>query len=586
MKPRNFYFFYVLFALFVAWTAYGAFPLVCFEEDGSNVILGVQQMLNRGWSVSPHLNYCYAAQPLVYYVIGAFALLSGLTCEQSYCLLTLVFAIVFAWQIIAFVHRLTGLRREYIIGALFLLPESYAIASYPNSAIFAAVFFMWGLDMLLRHRYWFATLLLGLAPLFRNDVLSAYPVVLPLMFFMGYDMKRSLTKTAVIAIAVIIIFMSGQWMLRLEDAEVSSIKYTIQTYLFWSGYISLFSHFKALLGFYTVMSLILIPWGTVVMWRQSLKSMLAIIWVPIIFTHLIFIGMGCASKHYLYLLPFVTVIFGYALNDIIGLTRHRSWVGIVALCCVFLFEVVSVNIIMMTPHAERSDTVTSFVPRYTPFEIRHRSLAFSVGIGGGFLVYTCDECMLATGNIVYPEFMRRYKTYIKTIRKSVIDALTVIDSDIRFLTFGDCNVGMCELMNRGYKIYAENVPFDDLPRLKIDDYNSREWLCNQNAHDIDDIYITHTQETIPLEQLAQYHTRSGRSQIEQVLLRSIISRIGNKRPVYFSALCKDFSAHFYEFELLEREGWLERAGSPWLWRVVPLSERVADGKVKGERLAE
>ena len=48
---------------------------------------------------------------------------------------------------------------------------------YPNSAIFAAVFFVCALNRLLDGKFYVAMVLMVIAPLYRIDILIVYPVV-------------------------------------------------------------------------------------------------------------------------------------------------------------------------------------------------------------------------------------------------------------------------------------------------------------------------------------------------------------------------------------------------------------------------
>lgn len=61
-----------------------------------------------------------------------------LTCEQIYCLLTAVSSLIFLIGCIEFVRHITKGRRRDVLIAVMPIPEMYAIAMYPNSAIPAA----------------------------------------------------------------------------------------------------------------------------------------------------------------------------------------------------------------------------------------------------------------------------------------------------------------------------------------------------------------------------------------------------------------------------------------------------------------
>ena len=89
--------------------------------------------------------------------------------------------------------------RATILIAAMLLPEMYAIAMYPNSAIPAAACFIWALVSIIRNKHWAAILLMCIAPLFRLDVVIAYPAIFPLLIFVGRSGRRALLYPRFIA---------------------------------------------------------------------------------------------------------------------------------------------------------------------------------------------------------------------------------------------------------------------------------------------------------------------------------------------------------------------------------------------------
>lgn len=89
-------YFLILLVLFVAWMCLGIFPLQCYETDGNEIILGCDVMYRNGWSLPPVYSYEYRMQPLITILIVALKhLLPFLTCEQIYCVLTVVSSFVF-----------------------------------------------------------------------------------------------------------------------------------------------------------------------------------------------------------------------------------------------------------------------------------------------------------------------------------------------------------------------------------------------------------------------------------------------------------------------------------------------------------
>lgn len=85
----------ILLILFLCWMCVGIFPLNCYESDSLNTIAGCEILRNQGFSIPPAYSYEYDMQPLIYYLIaGACRLLPFMTCEEMFCLLTGVVAML------------------------------------------------------------------------------------------------------------------------------------------------------------------------------------------------------------------------------------------------------------------------------------------------------------------------------------------------------------------------------------------------------------------------------------------------------------------------------------------------------------
>lgn len=168
----------IVLVLFFIWICIGIFPLTCYESDSMHVIAGCNIMYNQGLTFPPVYSYLYEMQPLVTYtVVGFKYVFPFLTCEQIYCLLSAICGALFIVESVNFVYRITSFRKIFILLSLFLIPESFAISMYPNSAIFAAVFFVCALNRLLDGKFYVAMVLMVIAPLYRIDILIVYPVV-------------------------------------------------------------------------------------------------------------------------------------------------------------------------------------------------------------------------------------------------------------------------------------------------------------------------------------------------------------------------------------------------------------------------
>jgi len=185
----------IVLVLFFIWICIGIFPLTCYESDSMHVIAGCNIMYNQGLTFPPVYSYLYEMQPLVTYtVVGFKYIFPFLTCEQIYCLLSAICGALFIVESVNFVYRITSFRKIFILLSLFLIPESFAISMYPNSAIFAAVFFVCALNRLLDGKFYVAMVLMVIAPLYRIDILIVYPVV---FFISKEECKREYNEIGI-----------------------------------------------------------------------------------------------------------------------------------------------------------------------------------------------------------------------------------------------------------------------------------------------------------------------------------------------------------------------------------------------------
>ena len=159
-------------------------------------------------------------------------ILPFLTCEQIYCLLSTISSFIFLIGSIEFAQHITKYSRTKILIAAILLPEMYAIAMYPNSAILAATCFIWAFINIIKNRHWAAILLMCIAPLFRIDVVIVYPAILPLLLLVGKTWKKSIIFSPIYCtIIVIVVFL----LFLLFKADVIS---TFEGYQKWNEIIN------------------------------------------------------------------------------------------------------------------------------------------------------------------------------------------------------------------------------------------------------------------------------------------------------------------------------------------------------------
>ena len=401
----------IMLILFILWMCLGIFPLICYETDSQEVILGCDIMYSKGWQLPPIYSYEYRMQPLTIIMIVALKyVFSFLTCEQIYCLVSAIFSIAFLVGCVEFAKYITRESRTIILFAAMLLPEMYAIAMYANSAIPAAACFIWAMNLFTRKKYWQAGTLLCIAPLVRVDVVIVYPAILPLFLFMGQSWKKSFLLSAVYALVVVVVSLA---LFKLCRADVLS---TFGGYENWNQKIERSKHLMSIIGFYSVAYFILVPLGIIRQIRNRAWKELFLVLLPMILLHYTYRSMGCAAKHYLYIAPFVIIIGVRALTWIKSFSENRKVFKVCTVSAFILFMIVSVRI---TPASRPWFGSTT---NYTTGVVCpiYRTEKVSVGIGAGQYVNTLDEQMLASGGLFYSWYIHSCKAYdLSTRRKSL-----------------------------------------------------------------------------------------------------------------------------------------------------------------------
>ena len=416
----------ILLTLFLLWMCVGVFPLYCYESDSMHTILGCGTLYRQGFTLPPVYSYAYDMQPLIYYLVaGVNCLVPFATCEQVFCLLTAVAAMLTVVASISFVHRLTGIRKEIVLLAFFLLPEVAAIGMYPNTAIFAMLPFVVALLCLSDGRMWTGVALLCVAPLFRVDIVMVYPVVFPLFLWSGDKFSPAVRKSATAAVAVVLCLVAGYWLL-----QANPLGNTLDGYGEWNNRISLKQNFYAIFTFYTALGFLLFPMGIYRIWKQKNFRLLAVVLVPVVLNHLVYSRMGCATKHFLYIAPFVVAGFAYALTCFLSLAKaKKAWRYVLGIALfVYLFGSIRFDV-PSRPWLNQSYSKTQTGPCLTLCKVPVGGLTMKFGVGAGFVVSTADELMLASGNFLLPFYIHQRKTELENAYLEAYDYLKPVEGD-------------------------------------------------------------------------------------------------------------------------------------------------------------
>lgn len=479
----NKYSYQIILALFVLWMCIGIFPLQCYETDGQEIILGCDVMYRDGWTLPPVYSYEYRMQPLIMIVVVCLKhLMPFFTCEQIYCVLTAIAGLAFLMGTLSFARHITGVGKTRTLFAAMLLPEMYAILMYANTAIFAAACFIWALILITKERWWQALLLLCIGAWFRIDIVSVYPVVLPLLYFEGKSLWQSFWRSAVYGLSVAVISLFGYWLMKADALG------TYGNYERWNDMVTPALRFYAIFGFYSLAYFVLLPLGLCVIMGQKRWKELFVVLLPIVLLHGVMSSFGNASKHFLYIAPFVIIAGIRALQwlgEVCGRRPILKWAGI---CVLILFMVGSVR--QKRPElAWLQNNPLNNVGVVAPLaDIHVAGKNVAIAIGAGPQVITRDEFMLATGHFFYSWYIHSIKNVLQEWRKqqkAVIDKAP--SSNILTYEWGASAPISYEYVSEGYHYsQKENMPDKYAFTIKNENRELTFWrvLWTEEEHDV------------------------------------------------------------------------------------------------------
>ena len=437
---------FLLFLLFI-WMFRGIFPLYNYESDSMVMISGGSVMFNQGPSLPPELSYQYNMQPLIVYILGGLkALFSFFTCEGLYSALTAIFSLAFIPLCVEFVYKLTSLSRDIILFSIILLPESYAIAMYPNSAIFPEVMSLIAFLMILQRKYFLLSiLLLCFAPVFRIDIITIYPVLPFLLLLSNEPIRTTLIKSVFVGITIVLfltivylLFQANPFYILGKASEVNERSNMLVPLL-------------AIFAFYTPVNFILAPIGFVMLMKRKRLLLLLSTIFPILLIHYIFRYNGGAAKHYLYILPFVAVLTCHPIESFVHNFTKRKVASIFIMILLMAYYIVSIRVdFIHRPWRNKSYSFSQLAMHIPISEISTFS-KIKLGLGGGLGFTTADEIMLTTGGFFYSDYIHRLKLNKKNNIRKIKEYLDDIKSyKVITLEWGDVMLIPCILLEEGY----------------------------------------------------------------------------------------------------------------------------------------
>ena len=459
----------ILLVLFVLWVCIGIFPLQCYEADGQVITLGCDVTYREGWTLPPLYTYEYRQQPLITILITSLKyVMPFFACETIYYVFTVLCSFAFLIGCIEFGKIIIKTSRTRLLIAAMFLPEMYAIAMYSNSAIPAAALMIWALILTTKGKHWQSVLMLCLATWFRIDVVTVYPVVLPLLYFGGRSFKRSFWMAVVYGVAIIAISLTGFWLM---NAEVLG---TVGLYEKWNNILTPMMRFFAIFGYYSLTYFILLPLGVFAIIRSKRWRELFVVVLPIVVLHIVMAEFGNASKHFLYDAPFAIIAGACAfqwLEEVLCKRTILKWT-----CIILTILLMTISVRQRRTNVEwlMANPLNSIGIAAPLGSVQVGDRELSLAFGAGPQIFTGDEYMLATGHAFYSWYVHSIKQQLKDWRieqKAVLDSIPT--SNILTFEYGASAPSAMEYMTEHYHFSKQK----DMPwKYEFSIYNSQRKL--------------------------------------------------------------------------------------------------------------
>lgn len=447
----------IIILLILIWISFGFFPILNIEGDSAFFSAGCERLYANGFQIPPDYFYEWDMQPLVGVIVVGFKyVFPTLSCELIYNILTIICSISYIFVASLFISKLSKLQWEYCFIILILFPESYSIAYYSNTAIFASLISLIGFMLIIKKPINIISIfLIGIAPLLRVDILTIYPFIL-LLFWLNFSFKKSILYSTIYALSTLTISTIGFYILKANPLTTLKLYQSLNdTNL---DIFDIVDFLKINASFYTVASLILIVFGLVRLTKIQNYKLLLLILIPIITLYYVYGDFaGAATKHIQYLIPFagLLVVFGiYEINN--QSIKIKKILIIIISTIVTLQSFVGIRFISNSkPWINKSYSQQFSRPtllRFTHIPVTDLG-ELQIVIGAGQIIPTADELMLLSGHFFTPFYWHSLKTSELNQRKIIENIISKNDSTLFFLTTQSSEwLFSQQLHSLGYKI--------------------------------------------------------------------------------------------------------------------------------------
>lgn len=416
----NRYFSVSLVLLAVLWIISGVFPFINIEGDASYYISGCERLYQNGFHLPPDYIYQWDMQPLVGVIIyGIRSLFPILDCQFIYSFLSVLAGLSLICVSAFWISKKTNRNWEWMFLLILLIPESYSIMYYPNTAVFASLCF-WLAFLLIEYKSvnWVSIILFGIAPLFRVDILVLYPFVLFNFMMMHNSRKVAIIRTSIYALTTFVIWLIGCFILKANP---------IKTFLYLSSIssenlnlVKSISQFH--LAFYTPVFALLVLFGVYYLFRSKEWILTLSLFVPIIVFYYIYAPLaGWGPKHFLYLIP----MFGILIFKGLQFVRNMIWIKYI-LIFIFIGQTFLGLIYLPSnkPWVSKPYGNLKAYPQCSYVNIfKSAKHNLRVSVSTGTIISTSDEIMPVSGYAFGPMMWHNVKSRVQNEQRIIENLL-------------------------------------------------------------------------------------------------------------------------------------------------------------------
>jgi len=316
-------------------------------------------------------------------------------------------------------------------------------------------------------------LLLGIAPLFRADILMMYPILLLIAYIKKRKISKAVIITTIFAVTTISIYVISNLLLKANPLLKLSQKEDIASEV--TKNILLKTTFEMSLTYFQITTFILIILGIYSIIKRKKWFLLSLSVIPVLINYFVYFDhvLYC-GKYFLYMLPFIIIIVVEGLYYI----KEKKKYLLTLLCLLGIEFFIGTSFSTDSlPWFSTSYSILNNKPKgYNIASInlnnkisipigKLKNLKANISIGPGQVIGTADELMLINGHFFSPFYYHLRKSIILKEREKALQyILKNTDTNIIVTAgYGARTMTLQLLLRNGFilkKIYKSSWEFE------------------------------------------------------------------------------------------------------------------------------